>query len=200
MPAPAVILWDVMDTLVRDPFFTHMARFFGFSFEEMLRRKHPHTWVRFELGLVDEQELFDRFFADGTKFDGPAFKQHVRDAYAWIDGIEPLLQELSVAGVAMHALSNYPPWYRLIDERLQLSRYVELTFFSCDTGVRKPAPDAYLGACRSLGRAPAECLFVDDRADNCDAARAAGLHAIHFQGDVLALRAALRELGMLGAA
>ena len=145
---PEVILWDVMDTLVRDPFFTHMADFFGLSFDELLRRKHPTAWGKFELGKLDEQGLFDQFFADGTPIDGPAFKRCVAEAYAWIDGIESLLIELKAGGVPMHALSNYPPWYQLIEDRLRLSRYVDLTFFSCDTGVRKPAAGAYLGACR----------------------------------------------------
>jgi FMN hydrolase / 5-amino-6-(5-phospho-D-ribitylamino)uracil phosphatase len=196
---PSVILWDVMDTLVRDPFFTHMAGFFGLSFDELLRRKHPTTWRRFELGEVDEQALFGRFFADGTPIDGPAFKRCVRDAYAWIEGIEPLLAELRASGVAMYALSNYPVWYRLIDERLRLSSYVDLRFISCETGVRKPAPEAYLGACRALCLPPAECLFVDDRAENCLAAAKLGLAALQFTGDVPALRAALLELGLLRA-
>lgn len=193
---PDVILWDVMDTLVRDPFFTHMAGFFGLTFEELLRRKHPTTWVRFEVGAVDEQTFYEQFFSDGTPIDGPAFKRHVRDAYAWLHGIEPLLQELKQAGVEMHALSNYPPWYRLIDERLQLSQYVDLTFFSCDTGVRKPAPEAYLGACRKLERRVEECVFIDDRHVNTDAARALGMHAIQFTGDVGVLRSSLHELGL----
>ncbi len=197
MAEQRVILWDVMDTLVRDPFFTHMASYFGFSFEELLRRKHPTAWVKFELGQIDEEQLFATFFADGTAIDGPGFKLHVRDAYCWIEGMEPLLRELKAAGVPMHALSNYPPWYRLIDERLQLSRYVELSFFSCDTGVRKPAPEAYLGAAAKLGRSPADCVFVDDRKSNCDAARAVGMPSLEFSGDVTALRASLQELGLL---
>jgi HAD superfamily hydrolase (TIGR01509 family) len=196
---PEVILWDVMDTLVRDPFFTHMAGFFGLSFEELLARKHRTTWVDFEVGKTDERGLYERFFADGTPIDGPRFKQHVRDAYTWIDGIEALLHDLKANGVEMHALSNYPTWYLLIEERLQLSRYIELSFFSCDTGVRKPAPEAYLGACQKLGRRPDECLFIDDREKNVAAARAVGMHGLTFTGDVSALRVALRGQGFLPA-
>jgi HAD superfamily hydrolase (TIGR01509 family) len=196
---PEVILWDVMDTLVRDPFFTHMAGFFGLTFEELLQRKHPKTWVEFELGKLDEQGLYAAFFTDGTPIDGPGFKQHVREAYAWIDGIETLLRDLKTRGVEMHALSNYPPWYRLIDEQLQLSRYIGLTFFSCDTGVRKPAPQAYLSACQKLGRRPAECLFIDDRRQNTEAAEAVGMRALQFTGDVTALRGSLHDLGLLQA-
>jgi HAD superfamily hydrolase (TIGR01509 family) len=184
---------------VPDPFFTHMAGFFALTMEELLRRKHPTTWVRIELSELDAHGFFEQFFADGTPIDGPAFKAHVREAYVWIDGIEALLHDLKESGVEMHALSNYPPWYQLIEERLGLSRYVELSFFSCDTRLRKPAAEAYLGACRALGRNPEECLFIDDRAQNTDAARAAGLRALQFTGDVGALRASLRDLGFLRA-
>jgi putative hydrolase of the HAD superfamily len=58
---------------------------------------------------------------------------------------------------------------------------------------------AYRGGGPTLGRRPEECLFIDDRAQNTDAARAAGLHALQFTGDVGALRASLRDLGFLRA-
>ncbi|HTV22042.1 MAG TPA: HAD-IA family hydrolase, partial [Polyangiaceae bacterium] len=50
---------------------------------------------------------------------------------------------------------------------------------------------------RELGLPPAEVLFIDDRAKNCDAARAIGMRAIHFDGDVSALERALGEEGAL---
>ena len=50
--------------------------------------------------------------------------------------------ELRDAGVAMHTLSNYAPWYRQIEQRLGLSRYLPWTFVSCETGSRKPEPQA----------------------------------------------------------
>src|SRR5437868_12706088 len=139
-----------MDTLVRDPFFTHMPAFLGLSFEELLAKKHPTAWGEFELGRLDESQLYASFFRDGTAIDGPGLKRHMAEAYAWLPGVEALLQELCARGVPMHALSNYPSWYRLIDERLGLSRYVRLSFVSCDTGVRKPAPAAFSKACESL--------------------------------------------------
>lgn len=192
-----LILWDIMDTLVRDPFFTHVASFLGVSFDELLAKKHPTAWGEFELGKLDELELYRRFFRDGTPIDGPGLKRCMREAYEYIDGIEPLLAELEAHGVPMHALSNYPEWYRLIDERLALSRFVELSFVSCNTGVRKPSPEAFLGACRALGRSPSECLFVDDREVNCRAAEAVGMPSLRFSGDVTELRSELTRRGLL---
>ncbi|MEY4575438.1 MAG: hypothetical protein RL701_141 [Pseudomonadota bacterium] len=180
-----------MDTLVRDPFFTHMPTFFGHTFEELVARLRPYTWVEFELGRLDELEFYARFFRDGSPIDGPGLKRCMAEAYAWIDGMEPLLRELQARAVPMHALSNYPAWYQVVEERLGLSQYVSLSFISCHTGVRKPAPDAFLQACKHLECAPADCLFIDDREQNCQAARALGLSAFRFEGDVEALRVAL---------
>jgi len=186
-----------MDTLVRDPFFTHMAPFFGLSFEELLAAKHPRSWGEFELGRIGEAELYARFFRDGRAIDGPAFKQHVQNAYAWIDGMEPLVRELHARGIDMHLLSNYPEWYRLCDAQVGVSRFVEPSFVSCKTGVRKPAPEAYLHACTALGAPPESCLFIDDREPNCAAARALNLDALRFDGDVAALRAQLGQRNLL---
>jgi HAD superfamily hydrolase (TIGR01509 family) len=58
----------------------------------------------------------------------------------------------------------------------------------------KPDPAAYAGACRELEAEPAEILFIDDTIANAEAARAAGWHAIHFNG-AAALREELQERG-----
>jgi HAD superfamily hydrolase (TIGR01509 family) len=194
---PQVILWDVMDTLVVDPFRHAMPAFFGMTLAEMIRLKLPSAWGRFERSELGEEAFLASFFADGRAYDKAGFKAAIRSAYRWIDGVEPLLARLHERGVEMHALSNYPEWYRWIEERLELSRYVRWSFVSCETALRKPDPRAFRGALLALGREPAECLFIDDRADNCEAARALGLHVLHFTGDVPALETELAHHGLL---
>ena len=49
-----VLLLDVMDTLVKDPFFEHMPRHFGMTFKELLAEKHPTAWLEFERGGAEE--------------------------------------------------------------------------------------------------------------------------------------------------
>lgn len=193
---PEVLLLDVMGTLVYDPFHEDMPAFFGMTLRQLLAEKHPDAWVRFEHGELTETELLTSFFADGRAFDHHAFVAMLRRTYRWLDGVEPLLAELSRRRVPMHALSNYPCWYRLIEETLGVSRYVAWSFVSCETGVRKPHLEAYRLASRTLGVAPERCLFVDDRADNCEAARAVGMDAIVFT-DAASLRDALVARGVL---
>jgi HAD superfamily hydrolase (TIGR01509 family) len=194
---PTVLLLDVMDTLVRDPFWK-LPDFFGTDLRSLLADRDPEDWPRFERNEIDEQTFFDRCFADRVDKDLSELKAMFSREYRWIDGIESLLTDLQAAGVTMHALSNYPIWYRMVEEALGLSRYLPWTFVSHHTGVRKPHPDAYLGAAKTLGVAPETCLFVDDRGSNCKAAVAVGMQAIKFEGAV-ELRAQLRALGVPGA-
>jgi putative hydrolase of the HAD superfamily len=194
---PTIVLWDVMDTLVHDPFRDAMPAFFGMSLAEMMRLKHPSAWGAFERSELSEAAFLASFFSDGRAYDTEGFKACIRAAYRWIDGIEPLLGRLREREVEMHTLSNYPEWYRWIEERLGLSRYLRWSFVSCQTALRKPDPAAYRGALAALQREPAECLFIDDRARNCAAAADVGLHAVHFSGDVPALEAELVRHGLL---
>lgn len=176
------ILFDVMRTLVTEPFLEVMPNFFGMSPADFLAAKHPTSWIEFEEGKISEDQYFDRFFTDGRPIDGPALRVRMKLAYKWIDGMESILAELNAAGYEMHALSNYSGWYEMIDESLEISRYVGWTFVSCRTGFRKPDPQAFLGAATALSVTPAQCLFIDDRSENIHAARQLGMNAILFTG------------------
>jgi HAD superfamily hydrolase (TIGR01509 family) len=191
-----IILWDVMGTLVHDPFFEEMPEFFGVSFDALLRTLKPGPWVEFELGRRTESEFLNNFFADERPFDHGAFVRRVRSAYRWLPGMEALLAELHTSGRAMHAFSNYPEWYRMIEERLEVSRFVDWTFVSCLTELRKPDPAAYAHVLRTLAVRADRCLFIDDRVSNCEAAREAGIQTIRFEG-VEPLRRSLEKAGAL---
>jgi HAD superfamily hydrolase (TIGR01509 family) len=192
-----VILWDVMDTLVRDPFRDAMPAFFGMTLDEMLAAKHPTAWGAFERGELSESAFLTTFFRDGRAYDTEGFKACIRAAYHWMDGMQDLLRDLKARDHAMHTLSNYPEWHRWIEERLGLSRYLRWTFVSCRTGLRKPERESFLSAARALALRPSDCLFIDDRAKNCDAACDVGMLAIQFSGDASSLRDELARRGWL---
>ena len=65
--------------------------------------------------------------------------------------------------------------------------FVDGYLVSAQERLMKPDPAIFRLLCERFGLTPAECLFVDDNADNCKGARVAGLHAFHFTGDVAAL-------------
>lgn len=179
--AGRVILLDVMGTLVYDPFYREVPAFFGMSLEQLIAEKDPHAWLYFELGQIGEEELLRDFFADRRAFDHEGLKACMREAYAWLPGMRELVAGLAAAGHRLHALSNYGPWYSWIEEELGVSEFVAWSFVSCDTGVRKPDREAYLGAAAGLGLGAEDCVFVDDRHENVDAAQRAGMEGVTFR-------------------
>ncbi|WP_331771051.1 HAD family phosphatase (plasmid) [Embleya sp. NBC_00888] len=100
------------------------------------------------------------------------------------------LGALADRGIALALLSNAPaemarrieeqPWAALFRHRV----------FSADLGLAKPDPRIYRHLCERLDAHPGQLLFVDDRADNLDAARELGIESVLFT-DTPTLRAAL---------
>ena len=194
-PKGTILLFDVMDTLVYDPY-REMPDFFGMPARELYAKANAQSWYRFERGEIDQQTFLDGFLSAEHSFDHAAFLDLFRRGYRWLDGMEDILAELQTSAVPMHCLSNYPRWFEVIEERLRLTRYLPWTFVSCTTGLRKPAAAAYLHAASVLGVPTAQCLFIDNKESNCEGARQVGMSAIHFQG-AKALRAELRRRGVL---
>jgi putative hydrolase of the HAD superfamily len=62
-------------------------------------------------------------------------------------------------------------------------------------GLRKPDPRIYTHACRELGVAPAESVFLDDIGANLKAARALGMRTIKVETPEEALAELEQALG-----
>ena len=62
-------------------------------------------------------------------------------------------------------------WLDLFDELI----------FSCEFGTNKPDKKIYEVCLDKLKLSPAECLFVDDSAENIEGASAIGMNTIHFK-------------------
>ncbi|KAG5607910.1 hypothetical protein H5410_029402 [Solanum commersonii] len=103
-----VLLFDVMDTIVRDPFYHDVPAFFRMSMKELLESKHPTSWIEFEKGLISEEELTRKFFKDGRSFDMEGLKNCMRRGYSYLEGVEGLLKYLKENGYEIHAFTNYP--------------------------------------------------------------------------------------------
>ncbi|KAL5566709.1 hypothetical protein UlMin_029873, partial [Ulmus minor] len=84
----------------------------------------------------------------------------MKRGYSYLEGVEELLCSLRQ--------NNYE-MYEMIEDKLQISRYLSWTFCSCKNGKRKPDPDFYLNALEHLEVDPANCIFVDDRTKNVEA-------------------------------
>eukprot|EP00892_Ulva_mutabilis_P009783 jgi/Ulvmu1/7177/UM034_0086.1 len=181
--ARPILLFDVMDTIVKDPFYEHMPVHFDMTFKELLAAKHPTTWIDFEKGHLTEEQALAQFFADGRIVDGEGLKGMLVERYEFLPGMPELLQKLQAQGHEMHVISNYPEWYSLIEEKLKISQYLPWTFISCVgpmKGFRKPDRAAYDVVCQHLAIDPSQAVIIDDRKANIDAALEHGMRGVHM--------------------
>jgi putative hydrolase of the HAD superfamily len=193
-----LLIFDLMDTVVVDPFFQIFPSFFGMTLTELGKIKDPDSWLKFELGIIDETEYFKTFFRPDCNHslkDPVALKNAIFDAYRYTDGMETLLEQLRERHARLWVHSNYTPWVAQVRARLRLDRFFQGYAMSYELAARKPDSAAYQGALALMGENAQDCLFIDDREINVAGARAAGMQTVRFE-NVAQLRAALAQHGI----
>lgn len=182
-----VIVSDVLDTLVLDPFYNGMANHFNFdTLQQLIDAKTPQTWVDFETGRIDEPQLARSFFKDARPVDLDALKKFLLSTYKLLPGIDHMLTQLQLQHIPVHACTNYPPWTHLIEQAVRLNADfgVHWTFVSGAQGMRKPDLRVYHKVAQLASVEISSCIFIDDRPTNCDAAEQAGMIPILFTSAV----------------
>lgn len=106
------------------------------------------------------------------------------DARSWsvCDGrILSWIERLRRTGSPVGILSNLPK--DVLDHcsrRLSWWRDFDFGVFSCEVGAVKPQPEIYQSLIEASGHEACQLFFIDDRAENVEAARRAGLRAVVY--------------------
>lgn len=177
------IIFDLMDTIVVDPFYAFFPKYFNMPLEELYKIKNPNIWPKFEVCEVTEQEYFNQFFlpTSNCKLEDPEnLKQAIFEAYSYVEGMEEFLGELHKRGFSLWIHSNYSFWFEEVRSRLALDRFFQGYAVSYQLGLRKPNHAAYLATLNLINKPASECVFIDDREANIIAAREVGLTAFQF--------------------
>ncbi|MDP8962303.1 MAG: HAD-IA family hydrolase [Actinomycetota bacterium] len=186
-----VVAFDLMDTVVRDPFRDALVAAVGRPLAEVLALRDRDAWHRFERGEVSEQEYFSSY--ERLHLDVDVFQRVRRGGYVVLPGMRQLLGDL--AGHVLRATAtNYPVWVEELATGL-LAGLFDQVIASHHLGVRKPERAFFERLCRAVGTDAGSVLLVDDRMENVAGARAAGLHAHPFLG-AADLRDRLRREGL----
>ncbi|MEQ8351598.1 MAG: HAD hydrolase-like protein [Leptospiraceae bacterium] len=184
-----LLLFDLMDTVLVDPFFPAIRSFLdedGIRHWAGLRR--PGIFEAFEKGEISEREYFRSFYGDDPVPDHmPPVAKIKKRMFAEVKfrpGIDELLEQLSARDDLVLAIaSNYSAWYHdVMKKRPELDRWFDYLFFSCEMGVRKPEDRYFEIIHESIKRMPQEgepesIWFFDDRPTNLKPARSRGWKA-----------------------
>lgn len=98
-----------------------------------------------------------------------------------------IVRSLRARGVVVAILSNATSRLPVELDHHGLATEFDHVFNSSELGVAKPDPGVFEAVCARLGVAPADCFFVDDRAEHVAAAAAIGIDA-HLFTDATVLR------------
>ncbi len=110
-----------------------------------------------------------------------AFRQRYFADEAINDGVLELIRRLRSQGqYKLAVLSNAPPGLARWLADWGILDLFDVVLCSGDEGVVKPDPAAFELALARLGVTPEEAVFIDDTPGHVEAARALGLHGIHF--------------------
>lgn len=189
---------DLMGVVLRDPYLEAIQAAVELPLGEVWRLRDAAAWPEFECGRIDEAQFEARFWADPSgdlRFDREAFHRTRRAGYGFVDGMDELIADVRTAGLTLHVASNYPVWIEELRERFALDARFDGVWASCHLGVRKPDPAFFARLLQEVGLPAGDCLFVDDRPVNVEAAAAAGMRAAVFTS-AADLRAVLAAEGV----
>lgn len=115
-----------------------------------------------------------------------------------VEGTWTLLGRLRDAGHPIHAITNWSAetWPAGVRAHPRLGEVFGTVIVSGEVGMLKPDPAIFRLFCARAGLAAQDCLFIDDKPENCAGAESIGMAAVHFTSPA-ALEADLQRHGLL---
>lgn len=183
MSAITTIFFDVGGVLLTNGW-DHVSReaaaeAFGYDYETVEDRHQQHAEA-FECGRISLKEYLNNvIFTQPRDFTIEEYTDFMEtQSQPHSENLE-LLKRLAKSGKYQLATVNNESLalneYRI--KTYQLYQSIPLFFSSCYLGVMKPDCDIFQRVLWITRREGQQCLFVDDRAENIEAARSCGLQA-----------------------
>ena len=194
------IIFDVGKVLVKFEWEKYLD---SFGFPKEKRDKiakavfESETWNERDRSSEDEQYYVDKMIKDAPEYadDIREVMRRSGETIERMDYAETWVRYLKDKGYHVYILSNYATYtLEKTEEELTFLKYVDGAVFSCQVKQIKPEPDIYQTLIKRYNLDPQKSVFLDDRKENCEAARKQGIHAIQFES----FKQAAAELEKLG--
>lgn len=109
----------------------------------------------------------------------------------------PLIRELKARGLRVYLCSNTALRFHSFSKAIPAMELMDGIITSADERCLKPERKIYERLFAKFSLVPEECFFIDDVPANIEGGRACGMDGFVYGGSVPALRAALKERGIL---
>ena len=112
-----------------------------------------------------------------------------------IPGMLEIIQDLKNKGVGVYGLTNWPAeTFAEARRRFRTLACIDNYVVSSAVRLAKPQPEIYQLLLSKYNLKAEECVFIDDRVDNVNAAKALGITGIVFPGSADDLRKELAKI------
>ena len=167
---------------------------FIFDFGQVLVEFNPHRLYDSVFGGdIEKAEWFHQNITTPDFYDnidrGDEFAKCIRDLQ---DKHPDYAEE---RGYGLYGLTNWSYKVYAVMERVPIFRLLDGCVISSEEHLIKPDLRIYQRLVDKFKLQPSDCLFVDDKQTNVDAAKASGMHSLLFTGSCQ-LRDDLSKLGV----
>lgn len=148
---------------------------------------HPTMWPEFDRSLMSDEEIIASCIERAPEYEEDIrmlfektellVEEYVY-SYRWI-------KDLKERGYKVYLLSNYGKTSfeaAVAHGRLSFLPLIDGRVISYEVRIVKPEPGIYEALINKFDLVPEECVFLDDKEDNVQAARACGFHGIVVEG------------------
>jgi len=145
----------------------------------------PH-WKELDRGVMSKEEVFELMINDVPK----KYQEHAR-TFLTKEALKTVtsrpyarqwLHDLKAQGLNIYLLTNYPEW--MFDNHwvttFTFTDYVDGKIVSAKEKLIKPDAVIYEALLNKYNLNPQESVFIDDRIENIEAAKALKINGIHF--------------------
>lgn len=140
-------------------------------------------WNEVDRGVMTIEELVSAFAKNA-----PAYEKEIRETYLHVgDSIELLphavewTSSLKERGYHLYIISNYGEYtLEQTKAKMDFLQYMDGAIFSYQYQIIKPDVRIYEQLLKNYDLRAEECVFIDDKAENVEAAKAAGYQGIVF--------------------
>ena len=161
---------------------------------KIVRDKLFYDWDLLDSGRIEYEQYMDNVENMLPKHLIPAFRQIRNEWYMHMDPIRQtwsLINDLKEKGYRLYVLSNAPTFFAEHASYFNIVNKFDEMVFSGPIKLAKPEPEIYKYLFDKYDLDPEECLFIDDKEININAAKELGMDGVVFTPDKVEL---LREI------
>ena len=179
-----VIIFDVGGVLIENayiPLLRQLAEENGLDFTNIKWFAAPF-FNQAMLGQITEAELFEKISQHfGLLETGEGLDTRIGELFLPIGEVWEYVKQLKDR-YRLAILSDLGSgWIKRHEREFEFAKYFEQLFYSSRLGIKKPDPQLFQHVLEAMRVTADECVFIDDKIENVNAARGLGMWGIVYQ-------------------